>query len=81
MKNRLMTHADLDNLYTVHLIKVSEIWEEDRQRLYQLYLKEGYWEGFAITKANNEILRLRSKAENPHPMPNVPNDYPMGDLD
>lgn len=81
MKNRLLGYTDIETLYQEHLRQQSKIWEELRQQLYQKYLYEGYWEGFAIVKANNYILELRSKPKNPSKM-RIPKEQTMqGDLD
>ena len=72
MKNRLMDYSDLDFHFKAHLKKQHDIYEELRQQLIEEYLNQGYWYGFALVKANNDILALRSKPKNVHTMTILP---------
>lgn len=81
MKNRLMSYSDLDFYFKAHLKKERDIYEELRQQLIKEYLKQGYWEGFAVVKANNDILALRSKPRNVETLHIPPEQTTQGDLD
>jgi hypothetical protein len=81
MKNRLLGYTDIETLYQEHLRQQAKIWSELREQLYQQYLAEGYWEGFALVKANNDILELRSKPNNPSTMIIPKEQTTQGDLD
>ena len=79
--NRLMSYTDLDFHFKAHLKKQRDIYEELRQQLIEEYLRQGYWEGFAVVKANNDILALRSKPKNVLTMTIPPEQTKQGDLD
>ena len=64
MKNRLLTYTELDSHFKAHLAKENAIYQELRDQLIEEYIKQGFWYGFALVKANNDILRLRSKPKN-----------------
>ena len=81
MKNRLIGYTDLDTFFKQHLKNEANILEELREQLYQQYISEGYWEGFALVKANNDILELRSKPNNPSTMIIPKEQTTQGDLD
>ena len=81
MKNRLLDYTDIETLHNEHLRKQAKIWADLREQLYQKYLAEGYWEGFALVKANNDILALRSKPKNIHTMHIPKEQTTQGDLD
>ena len=81
MKNRLMDYSDLRRLQKEHIDKIANIWASVRERLYRKYVSEGFWDGFALVKANNEVIRLRSEVENPCSM-HIPAEFTkQGDLD
>ena len=81
MKNRLIGYTDLDTFFKQHLKNEANILEELREQLYQQYISEGYWEGFAVVKANNDILRLRSKPKNVLNITIPKEQTTQGDLD
>lgn len=79
MKKILLTSSELESYYQKHLEITESIWNKLEEILVQEYLKEGYWLLWAEEKAKNEVLELRSRTRNPHPMPSrIPNDYDMG---
>ena len=81
MKNRLLSYTDITTIYNEKLRQEAKIWSELREQLYQQYLAEGYWEGFALVKANNDILDLKSKPKNVSTMHIPPEQTTQGDLD
>ena len=81
MKNRLIGYTDITTLFNEHLRREAKVWEELRQSLYDSYIAQGYWEGFAIVKANNDILKLRSMPRKVHTMTIPKEQTTQGDLD
>ena len=81
MKNRLIGYTDITTLFNEHLRREAKVWEELRQSLYDSYIAQGYLEGFAVVKANNDILALRQKPKNVLTL-NIPKEFTKdGDLD
>lgn len=74
-----MKTSTLESLFQEHQKKTSAIWDKLEQDLVDKYMAEGYWRLWAEVKANNDVLELRSRTRNPHPMPSrVPPSYDMG---
>jgi len=76
-----MDYSDLDFHYKAHIKNIEDVYETLRQQLIDQYLKEGYWEGFAVVKANNDILALRSMPKNVINLNIPPEQTTQGDLD
>ena len=81
MKNRLLSYTDLDNHFKAHLKKEHDIYEELRQQFIKEYENQGFWYGFALVKANNDILKLRSKPKNVLSITIPKEQTTQGDLD
>ena len=77
----ILNNSDLEYYFKVHIENQRAIWEELRQKLYQRYIDEGYWEGFAEVKATNDVLELRSGPKNPSTITIPKEQTTQGDLD
>ena len=64
-----MTQSQLIKFSEEHRKEEQRIWDDLKYKLVKKYMKEGYYQWWAESMADREILELRSKPVNVHPMP------------
>ena len=74
-----MKSSQLEIAFKMHLNKEEKIWKDLEDKLYQKYLKQGYYMWWARQRAGREVLELRSNPVNIHQMPDKIEN--LGDLD